>query len=291
MPAAQNIEAKPLIGKTYSLQGPSGDSDEYYRLIGTLAHSCLSQFGPSQELLETVDRARRNKRSWKKSQAARDGQRVTAAIADVLYRDLSKFTTSVEGHLKSLPLLQRWDRTLSMNRNQYHFAMLEIELVNRIHVSAFRQCDVRLAFLPHCLRDLSADCRSAVRGEDYVCKGCSKVCTVNAVSKLLRRHGVTPYIWMTANLRSLFTKLQKDSKKVGVLGIACVPELVRGMRRCFRAGVPVVGIPLDANRCARWWGEFHPNCVNVRVLENLLGDETRISRMNVLSRNTVSIGR
>jgi hypothetical protein len=38
--------------------------------------------------------------------------------------------------------------------------------------------------------------------------------------------------------------------------------------------VPVVGIPLDANRCARWWGEFHHNTVNLQQLDKLLGEET-----------------
>jgi hypothetical protein len=82
---------------------------------------------------------------------------------------------------------------------------------------------------------------------------------------------------MTANLKSLLNRLRKEGKKVGVLGIACIPELVNGMRMCMRAGVPVVGVPLDANRCARWWGEFHPNSVNIRVLESLLGDETLVT--------------
>jgi hypothetical protein len=152
--------------------------------------------------------------------------------------------------------------------------MLEIELQNRLDVKSFQKCDTKLAFLPHCLHDLTAECESTQRGEDYVCKGCSKVCNINAVSKLLRRHGVLPYIWMTANLQSLFRKLKKEGKHFGVLGIACIPELVSGMRMCAGAEVPVVGIPLDANRCARWWGEFYHNTVNLQQLEKLLGGGT-----------------
>jgi hypothetical protein len=95
------------------------------------------------------------------------------------------------------------------------------------------------------------------------------------VSKLLRRHGVIPYIWMTANLQSLFRRLRKERKRFAVVGVACLPELVNGMRLCARANVPVLGIPLDANRCARWWGNFYPNTVNIRELERLLGEETR----------------
>jgi hypothetical protein len=148
--------------------------------------------------------------------------------------------------------------------------MLEIELTNRIFVAQFRASERRLAFLPHCLRDLSADCLAAQRDLDYVCKGCTNECNVNQVSKALRHHGVKPYIWMTANLRALFRKMNKDGESLGVLGIACIPELVRGMRMCRKYGIPVVGIPLDANRCARWWGEFHWNSVNFKMLESLL---------------------
>jgi hypothetical protein len=71
---------------------------------------------------------------------------------------------------------------------------------------------------------------------------------------------------MTANLG----RLLRQKAALGVLGIACIPELVWGMRRCARAGMPVLGLPLDANRCARWLGEFRPNSVNLTRLETLL---------------------
>ena len=114
--------------------------------------------------------------------------------------------------------------------------MLEIELQNRLDAKAFQSCDTKLAFLPHCLHDLTVECKSVIRGEDYVCKGCSGGCNINAVFKLLRRHEVQPYIWMTANLRALFKRLKREGRHVGVLGIACIPELVRGYEdvRCGR---------------------------------------------------------
>jgi hypothetical protein len=157
-----------------------------------------------------------------------------------------------------------------MSEEQYHLAMVEIELVNRIYAARFQSCNKKYAFLPHCLRDLEAECRSAQRDIDYVCKGCTEECNVNRTSKTLRLHGVKPYIWMTADLRALFRKVKKEGNSIGVLGIACVPELVRGMRMCLKHDVPVVGIPLDANRCSRWWGEFYWNTVNLAKLEGLI---------------------
>jgi len=89
---------------------------------------------------------------------------------------------------------------------------------------------------------------------------------VNAVSTLLRENGIEPYIWMEAGLKKLFRELKDKEGGLGVMGIACVPELVRGMRMCAKLSVPVVGVPLNANRCGRWMGEFLPTSVELEAV-------------------------
>ena len=60
-------------------------------------------------------------------------------------------------------------------------------------------------------------------------------------------------------------------KSPGILGIACIPEgLVWGLRKCQEYHIPAIGLPLDANRCARWMGSFHENSVNLEELERLI---------------------
>jgi len=266
---------KPLEGKTYSLHGSHPGSEAYYALIHAVADDLIAQHPDISHLIEVVRHASKNKRRLKKLAAKISNGSLEWFLLRTLRERFSQHTTNVALHLRDLSLAQRWDRTIATSEEQYLFHMLEIELVNRLCLNEFRRCDSRLAFLPHCLKDLSADCQSAHHGEDYTCKACSKDCTINAVSRLLRHNRVTPYIWMTANLHSLFRKLQKEGKTVGVLGIACIPELVRGMRLCMRGNVPVIGIPLDANRCARWWGEFYPNSVNMPELERLMDSGVR----------------
>ena len=75
---------------------------------------------------------------------------------------------------------------------------------------------------------------------------------------------------MNMNLKKLAHKLSAQKEIFGVLGIACFPELVNGIRLCSKAGIPVVGIPLNANRCARWTGSFLENSVDIEALDNLL---------------------
>ena len=256
-------------GKTYSLRPFSAISDEYYELVRRLTEDLLRSSPSEKELHTKVRELGRRKRTLRKLLAHHDDSS-NAQLLKTLHTSLSPFTAGVQSHLRSLRGFDRWNRTLTMSEEQYHLAMVEIELVNRIYAAEFRSCSKKYAFLPHCLRDLEAECRSAQRDIDYVCKGCSETCNVNFASKTLRLHGVKPYIWMTADLSALFRKVKKEGNSLGILGIACVPELVSGMRRCLKHGVPVVGIPLDANRCARWWGEFHWNTVNPAKLEHLL---------------------
>ena len=263
-------------GKTYSLQGHDSSSEAYYRSIRALTDDLLRATS-LPELLSVVSNAGKNRRRLRQLLAAEANDSSESKLVHTMNERFSMYTANTAAHLKSLSLTRRWDRTLASTEEQYHMYMIEIELVNRQNLAQFKACDTRLAFLPHCLHDLSVSCQSTIRGEDYACKGCSLICNINAVSKLLRRHGVSPYIWKTAKLEPLFKRLRHDGKSVGVLGIACIPELVNGMHLCARARVPVVGIPLDANKCARWWGEFYSNTVNVPELEKLLGDETMLS--------------
>jgi len=263
---------KGHAGKTYSLRPDEPTSDAYYRLIGQIADSLLVEETDSSTMLDTVrwlGASKRNLRRLLRSANPTADTRLLQKLRLALWAH----TSATPEHLKRLRGFDRLDRTLGTTEEQHHLFMLEIEIGNRLYAEEFRAAHVKLALLPHCLRDLAAECRAAERDIDYVCKGCTDACNVNLASKVLRRYHVRPFIWMNANLKSLFRRLKKTGETVGVLGIACVPELAKGMRVCHKHGVPAVGVPLDANRCARWWGDFYPNSVNLQELERLLSRE------------------
>lgn len=264
------LNAQPVQGQTFSLYGRWETSDEYYRRVGHLADLCLERWGDPAELLAGVRRGTR-KRRMLRHQDRVPSDWFLREILPIAREFLSDFTSAVPAHLQQLGLRHRWDSVLATVRDEYHLLMLEIELTNRLNRQAFQLATTRIAFLPHCLRDHTRDCRSTVEGDDYVCRGCARSCWVNGVSKLLRLGGVRPYIWMTANLPRLLGRLKREQQTIGVLGIACVPELARGMRLCMRHAVPVVGVPLNANRCARWTGSFQPTSVNLDQIHRFLG--------------------
>jgi hypothetical protein len=264
--------APPIPGKTFSLFGSADSTEGYYRAVSDLADACLALEPDIDALIVEIRRLGKRPRLARKLAAAGKAS-LPRSIVQNARLHLAPYTSAVKEHLAELSLLKRLDGVIAFTEEQYHLAMLEIELMNRVYNGRFRLARRKLAFLPHCLRDLKADCRAATRDIDYACKGCSTVCNVNAVSTLLRQHGIEPYIWMKADLKALFRKLKEEEGGLAVMGIACVPELVHGMRMCVKLGIPVVGIPLNANRCARWMGEFYPTSVELEeVLRRVNGE-------------------
>ncbi len=250
-------------GKTYSLFGGSESTEQFYFYINELADKFIESYDIS-EIENQID----NHKSIKDYVSEFFTNYCNESGINV-HNHLSIYTKEVKYHLLDLSILN-FDRTLRTKENNYHFYMLEYEIVNRINRQKFLSCNYKFALLPHCLRDLNKNCKAQTDGIDEQCKGCSKDCFINLASKVLREKNITPYIWMEINLKNLFRQLLKKYGTIGVLGIACIPELINGMRKCIKYGIPVVGIPLNANRCRRWMGDYHENSFNVERLKELV---------------------
>lgn len=260
---------EPIVGKTYSLYAQQGSTNHFYEQIQNLIDQCLILYPDKSELLKILQKASK-KPAFLKREINKGKNTELSKLLSNLKSFLGIYITDLENHLSGLSVSKRFDKTLSTSEYQYYLYMIEVELVNRICKEDFINSEKKIALLPHCLRDLSRKCMSEPSGMDYVCKACSKNCYINFASKILTDHKVKPYIWMTASQRTLFKKETEGKTGLGVLGIACIPELVRGMRMCLKKNLSVVGIPLDANRCARWMEDFHPNTINLEKLMELV---------------------
>lgn len=260
---------KPIIGRTYSLYANEQSSSHFYEQIQDITDTCLKLYPDRRELLKILQRANRSSSFLNRASNSKKKQRLYELLQN-LKSFLGKYITGIDDHLARLSLSKLFDGVLSTKEHQYYLYMIEFELINRICKDDFLKSKRKIALLPHCLKDLSRKCMSVPSGMDYICKSCSKNCYINFASNILKESNIEPYIWMTASQRALFKKQTDGRKDIGVLGIACIPELIRGMRMCLKKHIPVVGIPLDANRCARWMEEFHPNTVNLEKLKELV---------------------
>ena len=257
-------------GKTYTLFGESDSTSGYYETIALLADKALALNSDALNLIESIRAISSKKRILKKLLAKKDSGDLMSLILNLIDPHLKKYTEHTQKHLETLPLSKYWDRRLATTREQYHLYMLEIELTNRLFVSDFIKADNKIALMPYCLQDFSVKCKSERNGFDYQCRHCSANCFQNGASEILKNHQIEPFIWMEGDMKQLARFAIKEKRTFGVLGIACIPELLWGMRNCRKNNIPVVGIPLNANRCIRWFGEFFPNSIDLIALDRLL---------------------
>jgi len=264
-----SVNYSHIEGKTYSLFGDSDSTTGYYTRIKSLADELIQNHDIHEIITETGRFSSRKRllRSMLKKPAP--GMTISMCL-NRIHGELLAYTVKTEEHLKSLTIKRLWDRRLSTTREQYHLYMLEIELTNRLFRDIFTKADQKIALLPYCLQDFSVSSKAAKNDFDYQCKHCSGKCFENHASRLLKKHHVEPYIWRGSDIKHLARDAMRNDRQLAVFGIACIPELVWGMRKCREYGIPVLGLPLNANRCVRWFGEFFQNSVDLEELERLL---------------------
>jgi hypothetical protein len=266
----KSLDYSPVTGKTYSLFGDSGTTEEYFQTIRMLSDKILEIRPYIESVFKTISQYSSKKKYLLNCLKRRKSQTSLSDMIQLINPYLEKYTRNTEEHLKKLPLSKIWDRRLATTRLQYHLFMVEIELTNRLFSAEFKKADKKIALLPYCLQDFSVNCKSAKNGFDYQCKQCSVRCYQNLASDILNKHKIEPYIWMGGNMKQLAKYTAERKETFAVLGIACIPELVWGLRNCRKNNIPVVGLPLNANRCIRWYGEFFPNSIDLSELEKLV---------------------
>ena len=254
-------------GRTYTLTDDRGDASRYYKIVREQAERLLQIVPGEVELRDRIRAVSSWKGFWRMH--SRRERYFRKSLRD-LDSALSPFLCSVDDHLRSLSLADRFDPTLRTSRKRYMLSMLEIDLTNRINRDSFISAPWRIALIAHCLRDFRTGCRSRRQDIEEQCTGCDPDCYLNLGSELLNRYRIKPCISVSMDHRRLFTHLKNDHPGMGVLGIACIPELIAGMRLCEILGIPVVGVPLDANRCSRWLGECLETTFSLEELERLL---------------------
>lgn len=259
-----SLSDKPVTGRTYTLFGPSEDPESYYRTIIRITDGCLTLVKDLQRLLKYIRQFSRSRHQFIRRGTDRAGH----ALQDYLnqnFERLAPYTWPAAEFEKVWKWEKLWDRHLRTTQFQHHLFMIEIELNNQINTRTFYSSPRKIALLPYCLQDFEKGCQATFDGTDYACAHCSNKCYVNAGSKVLKGMGITPYLWQSAGLETW------KEPGTAVLGIACIPELTWGLRKCEKLGIPAVGIPLNANRCKRWMDEFKENSYSLVRLKEIAG--------------------
>lgn len=185
---------------------------------------------------------------------------------------LGKYTAHVERYLNELRPDRYWCEDVifcGRRRVEYHLNMVGAEVMNRVFRKAFVQTREKLLLLPACMRLLpSSRCGGVVGKAGVVCTGCQEGCMVSKLTKLGKEYGfrvlVVPHESSISASRGDQPFLSQDT---GVIGVACVLNLISGGWMLQEMGIPAQCVLLDYCGCSSHWSrEGIPTALSIERL-------------------------
>ena len=134
---------------------------------------------------------------------------------------------------------------------QYYFNMVCSEIMNDVYKDIFFDKKHKLIFLPACMKQQEKKCMNTKHKKGYKCIGCSDLCNINKLRNQGEVYGfevcIIPHETDLTSLKS------KDNSSYGIVGIACVLNLVSGGFKALRLGFIPQCIILDEVGCSNHW--------------------------------------
>lgn len=136
-------------------------------------------------------------------------------------------------------------------KKQYYFNMLCAQIMNEVYHEEFLKCKNKKIFAPACMRQVEKKCKCVKGNYGYICRKCSSVCNINLLSRLVEKKNIEVCIIPhETDIKKLNIK-EKD--KIGIIGIACITNLMSGGWKALRLGFIPQCVFLDYCGCEKHW--------------------------------------
>lgn len=189
---------------------------------------------------------------------------------------LGEYTLNVDKYLKRTKNTSSWREDIILRqraRLEYHLNMVGAEIMNRSFRQAFLATDKKILLLPICMTSpKQAFCQSEAFGREFKCKACSAKCQVNKLTAIGQKDGfkvmVVPHESSISSDSGKYTLFDEDT---GVIGVACVLNLISGGWLLKDMNIPAQCVLLDYCGCKKHWHDKGVStCININKLEKIL---------------------
>nr|WP_321023081.1 DUF116 domain-containing protein [Clostridium neonatale] len=169
---------------------------------------------------------------------------------------LSKYVANVDLYLKKYKRDHKYKENIiycGKSKLQYYFNMVCSQIMNDIYKNRFLKTREKIVFLPSCMRQNKSKCLGIKSEKGFVCKCCSKNCNVNIINDLGKALHYSTYV---VSHESSFLKLKDNNNgEIGIIGVACVLNLISGGWKAIRMGFIPQCVILDECGCSKHWLE------------------------------------
>lgn len=164
---------------------------------------------------------------------------------------LDKYLINLEDFLDNVPKIYRNREDLiycSKGKIQYYFNMVSAEIMNQVYRNKFLNCKDKKIFAPACMRQNIKKCNAVKKELGYQCRKCNKYCNIY---KMAVENNIQVFI---IPHETTINKLKNNSEdKIGIIGIACVTNLMSGGWKALRLGFIPQCVILDYCGCKKHW--------------------------------------
>ncbi len=137
---------------------------------------------------------------------------------------------------------------------EYHLSMVAAEVMNRGLREEFEQKQHRVVLVPTCMRGAhAAGCHARTSGMDTVCTACDPACTVNQVTRRMRRLGAKVCLIPHSTGFSRWLERWQRAPEFGVVAVACMLNILPGGFEMRARGIASQCVPLDYPGCHKHW--------------------------------------
>lgn len=189
---------------------------------------------------------------------------------------LGRYTCNLEEFVDENLEKHLWNEDIILftrKRSEYHMNMFGAEVMSTNFKESFKNRPRKALLLPGCMRYLTeSKCPASKTNLGRKCIGCSQKCKVNSLSKLGERKGFEVYV-VSHESSALSQSTAKDRDELGIVGVACIMNLISGGWKSESLGIPAQCVLLDSCGCEHWKNEIVSTDINTDQIMKLLDIE------------------
>lgn len=137
---------------------------------------------------------------------------------------------------------------------EYHLNMFAAEILNRSLKQAFERTSHKVILLPTCMsKPVYGACKARQVDGKLVCTGCTPGCPINLKRKEYTNADTEVALIPHSSGFSKFLEHWRDQDQTGLIGVACVLNLVKGGYEMQKLNIPSQCVFLDYCGCKKHW--------------------------------------
>lgn len=186
---------------------------------------------------------------------------------------IGKYTRNVNSFLKSEYPKHKFKEDVILcgrQRVEYHLNMVGAEIMNKAFRKDFLKTRIKKLLLPICMRYKNEkNCKAKPTQEGYVCRNCTAECTVSKLTEMGKKHGFE--VLIIPHGSSAFREEKVKYREIGIIGVACVLNLMSGGWKARGLNLVPQCVILDYCGCKKHWSEKGiVTGINVNQLKKVL---------------------